>query len=120
VSVSGYGDRYNTSVCNLDPVTNEVQVTGGTVVFDANHHAAYGNYAIELGDEEGILCALDPAMLSDATLFKVRYYTKTSGRHWQLDYDISIGEFIANLEPDDAIRDNIHTTMTIADNYIEV
>ena len=120
VSVSGYGDRYNTSVCNLDPVTNEVQVTGGTVVFDANHHAAYGNYAIALGDEEGILCALDPAMVSDATLFRVRYYTKTAGRHWQLDYDISIGEFIANLEHDDAIRDNIHTTMTIADNYIEV
>lgn len=120
ISVTGYGDRYDTSVCNLEPITNETQVSGGSVVFDASNHAVPGNYAIALGEQEGILCALDPSAISESTLFRVRYYTKTAGRSWQLNYNTSIGEYIANLQEDDNIKNNIHTSMTITDNYIEV
>ena len=118
--VTGYGSTYNTSVANLTPITDEVQVSGGQVIFDASHHAVFGNYAIALGDNQGILCALDPSMVSGTTLFRVKYYTKTCGRNWHVDYSVAIGDYIASLEDDDEIRDNIHTSTTIADNYIEV
>jgi hypothetical protein len=117
--VTGYADRYNTSVCNLTPITNEIQVSGGKVYFDSNNRALPGHYAIALDRQEGILNALDGSEVSDSTLFRVRYYTKTAGRTWKMNYDAAIGEFIASLDDDDAIKDNIHTTVTVAANYIE-
>ena len=119
-SVTGYALTPKTSVANLVPITNEIQVSGGNVIFDADHYAAPGVYAVALGSDEGVLIALDPSTPSDTTLFKMRYYTKTAGRSWIMEYRAQIGDFIANLSDDDAIKNNIHTNLTVAADYIEV
>lgn len=117
-SVTGYGPTEKTSVCNLWPITNEIQGAIGEVQFDANNRVSnYGAFTVALGSKEGILVHLDPATPSGTTLFTIRHYVKTIGKDWNMSFTKMTGDFIADLQTDE----NIVITASAVEhtNYIE-
>ena len=50
----------------------------------------------------------------------MRYYTKTVNRSWTMEYRAQIGDFIANLSDDDAIKEQHSHQPHSAADYIEI
>lgn len=118
-NVAGYGSTERTCLANLTPITNEIQNVS-PATFTGNL-VDYGSHSVALnGDEEGILVSLDPSYQSGRLMFTVRHYMKTSGFSFAVEYETQTGDYIASLESDNDIKDNIKTILTTTATYVEV
>ena len=118
-NIVGYGTTKRTCMANLQPITNEIQDV--TFASFTGNLVNPGSFAVALnGDEEGILVALDPSSQSGQHLFTVRRYVKTSGFTFAVDYETQTGDYIASLESDNDIKDNLKTILTTTATYVEV